>query len=254
MTDLRMRTKRVRLTPMRRLRILIDQRMAGFNNAKLISPEFISDMISSYEKQTKSLVRNLLLGSIYLAIMFTAYSGSGVKIAILAIDFSDVPKLLEISVVLFSFSLFGAGILFLNQQILIQSIDSMISSVVPNDDLSQGLIKYRYAPLINFFSPFQASFRNEGETISPVGITRVFNAIMAWIALVAYFSIFLIPIVFMLAFVVPSLTTNVVSIGVGGLAWACSCFFICSLMVLILRLPYDEILVDDLPPNKNEAP
>lgn len=240
MEEKKLVTRRVKITPMRRLRILTNQRMEGFNKANLITKDFISDMISSYEKQTKTLIRTLLLGSLYLAIMFTAYSGTGVNIAILGVNFSDVPRLLEISIALFSFSLFYIAVQNLNLQILLQAIDSMIGSIIPDDEISQGLVKYRYAPLMNFFSPFQRTLRNGNETIVPVGVTKTFNFLMITIGLAAVFSVYIIPIIFMLGFAVPKLTTSIASIAIGCLAWACSCFLICSFLISLIKLPYDE--------------
>lgn len=249
MTQPNYKLERVNITPMRRLRILTNQRTSGFKKAGLITPEFISDMISSYEKQSKLLIRNLLLSSLYLALMYTAYNGSGVKIAILGVDFSDVPRLLEITIGLFSFSLFYIAIQHLNLQILIQAIDSMIGSIMPDDQISQGLVKYRHAPIVNFFFPFLTSLRGGTETIQPVGITKVFNVAMMIIGLAAIFSIYLIPIVFLLGFAVPSLTVGWLSSGIGLLAWICSLFLIFSFLILILKLPYNEELVDN--PSEN---
>ena len=238
--------KRIKITPIGRLRVLTNQRAEAFRKANLVTPEFISGMTSSYEKQTKTLIRSITLGAIYLALMYTAYNGSGVKIAILGVEFSDVSKLLEVCIVLYSFSLFSIGVQHLNLNILLLSIDSIIGSLIPNDEISQGLMKFRYAPIMNFLIPFQRTMRVGSETISPVGVTKVFNAVMITVGLGTFFSVYIIPMIFMLGFVVPSMTTSVVSIGIGFLAWLCSCFLICSFLMLFIPFPYEETIVETL--------
>jgi hypothetical protein len=67
---------------------------------------------------------------------------------------------------------------------------------------------------------------------------------MVFVAIVTIFSVYVIPIIFMLAFAVPSLTIGAVSIAIGFLAWTCSCFLISSFFMLVIPLPYDETLPD----------
>jgi len=244
MSDEEHTVNRVHITPIRRLRVLTNQRMSGFIKAKLITPEFISDMLSTYEKQSQSIMRTMILASIYLALMYIAYSGGGVKIAIFGIDFSDIPKLLEITIALFSFSMFYIGVQNLNLTILLQYIDSMVGAVIPDDELSQSLIKSRYATLTNFFLPFQTSMKFGDESIQPVGITRIFNVVNVVISLFTILAVYIIPIVFMLVFAIPSLTTSLASISIGILAWSCSFFLIATFLCQLLKLPYDETLCE----------
>ena len=241
----RANVSRVLLTPSFRFRVLTNQRTEYFRQNKLVTLEFISDMVSTYEKLSKSQARTFLLTSMYFAVMYIAYSGSGVGIKILGVEFSDVPKLKEISTLLFSFSLFAIGIQILQQEILRQSIDSMIGSLLPDDEISQNLIKYRNAPMPNFYFLFTKSFRNIDETITPVGITRAFNLVAISISLFAFFAIYFVPVFFLLYFVVPSMGTNVFSIGIGIIAWMSSMFLLIAFMTIMIKFPYDETLIDN---------
>lgn len=243
-SDSKTKVSRVFLTPSIRFRILTNQRTEYFRQNKLITPEFISDMISTYEKLSKSQARTFLLTSMYLAIMYIAYSGSGVDIKILGIEFSDVPKLKEISILLFSFGLFAIGTQLLQQEILRQSINSMIGSLLPNDEISQNLIKYRTAPISNFYFLFAKSFRHVNETITPVGVTRVFNFAAISISLLTVFAIYFIPVIFLLLFVVPSMQTGPLNIGIGVISWACSLFLLIAFMSIVVRMPYDETITE----------
>lgn len=238
------KVSRVFLTPSFRFRILTNQRTEYFRQNKLVTSEFISDMVSTYEKLSKSQARTFLLTSVYLTILYIAYSGSGVDIKLLGIEFSDVPKLKEISILLFSFGLFAIGMQILQQEILRQSIDSMIGSLLPNDEISQNLIKYRTAPMSNFYFLFAKSFRNIDETIKPVGITRVFNFTAISISLLACFAIYFIPITFLLFFAVPSMQAGLLNIGIGAISWACSLFLLIAFMSVMVRMPYDETTLE----------
>ena len=246
------KTTRIRVTPLFRLRVLTNQRTQRLRESKLISLEFISDMQETSEKLRKSTERSMLIASMYLAVMYIAYTGSGLSIKILGLNFSDVPKLLEISIALFSFSLFFIATQLLNQEILRQSIDSMIGAQIPDDEIFQTLIKYRAAPVYNYFFIFKNTLRRGAETIRPVGITVVFNFIAEFIALIATFLVFIIPIIFLLAFAVPSMLTSVFSIGIGLIAWMSSLFLLITFVSLLMKFPYDETIILDTNNNNNE--
>ncbi len=121
----------------------------------------------------------------------------------------------------------------------------MIGSLLPDDEISQNLIKYRNAPMSNFYFLFAKSFRNIDETITPVGITKVFNLVAISISLFASFAIYFVPVFFLLYFVVPSMDTNVFSIGIGIIAWMSSMFLLIAFMTIMIKFPYDETVIDN---------
>ena len=239
------KTSRVWVTPLFRFRVLTNQRTEIFRNSNLITADFISDMVATSEKLNKSSSRTLLFASLYLAVLYIAYSGSGISIKILGIEFSDIPKLLEISIALFSFSLFYVGVQLLRQEILRQSIDSMIGSLLPNDEISQALLRYRSGPGFDFIGPFKASFLiGKTETIKPVGFTKLFNFIAYTISLITILLVYLIPMLFLLAYAVPSMVTSIPNIVIGGVAWMSSVFLLIVFVSMMVKFPYDETVIE----------
>jgi hypothetical protein len=228
------------ITPLRRFRILTNQRSIALAKASQITPEFIAEVASSVDKQVRSTARSAILSALYLAIVYVAYSGSALEVAILGIKFGDVPRLLEISIFLFSISLFYQGVLFLNSETLRESLDSMISIVANDDEIFQGLYKYRSTAFMNYMSPFKRSYARHVETIQPTPLTSVVNGTFLVLAVIIILAVYFVPVIFLLGFAVPAMTTSMVSFGIAALAWLCSVSLLLSLSAVLLPLPYNE--------------
>lgn len=129
-----------------RYRILTNQRTHLLAANKQFSDEYLKDLFQAASEQSKVLQKSLKITALYLILMYLSRSGSDFELSFLNAKLSDIPSLLEISVFLFSSSLFVLGCLCLNSHIMRETIDSVISSVVPNDSLSINLIKYLMCP------------------------------------------------------------------------------------------------------------
>lgn len=234
--------QRVRLTPIQRYQILINQRTEVLSRSGIITQEFVLELLNTVEKQNKSTARVSLFTAIYLTILYIAYTNSDVSISILGLSFKEVPRLMEISVTLVSIGMVSVGASLLNAEMLRVSVESVLSKIIVDDFLAHNLLQYKGGPTTNFLYPFRNSLRFGSETIQPTSITSIINYCVHAIIIFTIFSVHLIPIIFLLFFAVPSMETSIVTIGIGILAWCSSMFLLISLAAVFVKLPYVEYL------------
>lgn len=237
---------KIRIPTIRRLRILINQRVHWLVENNRIDDQFLPDAMKVFEKvieRNRKAFRNL---AISFFILFVAVSGGNVEIKALGVSLIQIPKFEEICVLLFSGSLLIYSLSFIEYVIQMNIINSILSIKYVDDELAQSIYYAKYVSGQKTHHMFAKQLNQVGETISPIGTTSLFFTLMEKMLFLGYLVWVFLPLGYLVFIAWPALAAVPASYIVVAMSAGCVAYFLGTVLFTILPAPFNETILKNV--------
>lgn len=237
------RLEKVWTTPIFRYRVLINQRVDALKSANIIDMKFLDSLYERKKEIDKHLKKQLKTILAYFAIIYFSLNEGDLEIPFLKIQISEVPSIIEIATVMLSLNLIFFAVRFIDDAILRQTIDSVLSHHYSHDEILNGVIKNTKYPDSTFWSYFSLGTASEPYSILPRLYSGVFHLIMPLVAVAALLLLLLFPIGFLTVYVCPLLPDTVPNLVIKSIVALSCLFYLLCFVSLTFKFPYTETTV-----------